>query len=138
METETPTRGQLERTLSQGIQALYRTQLGHQPSKVACQLFDEKLVIIIEDSVTQPEKLLAEEGRENLAEQVHSDLDQAIRPHLKALIESTIGVQVVDLMSDGTLETGRTGVIAVLENAPTVRLPAAVRRTRREPSNQQP
>jgi uncharacterized protein YbcI len=121
MSTEALTRGQAERMLSQRIQALYRTQLGHQPGKITCQLFDEKLAIVIEDSVTQPEQLLAEEGRVELAEQVRSDLDSAIRPHLKALIEEILAVEVLDLLSDATLETGRTGMIVVLENPPQVR-----------------
>ena len=47
MDSSYPTRGQLERTLSQRIQALYRNQLEHQPSRVTCQLFDEKLAIIL-------------------------------------------------------------------------------------------
>lgn len=128
MTTSTLTRGQVERSLSQRIQALYRNQLGHQPGKVTCQLFGEKLAVIIEDSVTQPEKLLAEEGREQLAEQVRMDLDQAIRPHLRALIEDVLGVAVLDLLSDATIETGRTGMIVVLEDAPNVRAPALARR----------
>jgi uncharacterized protein YbcI len=121
METTGPTRGQLERTLSQRIQALYRTQLGHQPSKVTCQIFDEKIAIILEDSVTKPEQLLVESGREELAEKVRSDLDEVIRPQLKALIEEVMGIAVIDLLSDAKLETGRSGTIAVLESPPQVR-----------------
>jgi uncharacterized protein YbcI len=121
METTGPTRGQLERTLSQRIQALYRTQLGHQPSKVTCQIFDEKIAIILEDSVTKPEQLLVESGREELAEKVRSDLDEVIRPQLKALIEEVMGIAVIDLLSDAKLETGRSGTIAVLESTPQVR-----------------
>jgi uncharacterized protein YbcI len=119
------TRGQLERTLSQRIQALYRNQLGHQPSKVTCQLFDEKLAILLEDSITQPEQLLVESGQEALAEQVRLDLDKALQPQLKQLIEEIVGVSVVDLLSNATLATGRTGTIAVLAAAPKVRNSAA-------------
>jgi len=121
METTGPTRGQLERTLSQRIQALYRTQLGHQPSKVTCQIFDEKIAIILEDSVTKPEQLLVESGREELAEKVRSDIDEVIRPQLKALIEEVMGIAVIDLLSDAKLDTGRSGTIAVLESTPQVR-----------------
>lgn len=64
-----PTRGHLERALSQRIQALYRSKLGHQPSKVTCQL----------------------------------------------------NVSVVDLMSDATFKTGRTGIIVVIDPALTGR-----------------
>lgn len=121
-----PTRGQLERTLSQGIQTLYREQLGHRPGKITCQLFDEKVAIIIENSITQPEQILAQEGQDDLAKEVRSELDGAIQPQLKALIEETVGVTVVDLLSDATFNTGRTGIIAILADTPTVRNPAAI------------
>ncbi|PZD75415.1 hypothetical protein C1752_00320 [Acaryochloris thomasi RCC1774] len=121
-----PTIGQLERSLSQKIQALYREQLGHLPSKVTCQIFGEKLAVVIEDSLTQPEKLLVEEGQKDLATQVRSDLDDAIQPQLKTVIEDILGVQVLDVLSDATLSTGRTGLIAVLDKTPEVRNPASI------------
>jgi uncharacterized protein YbcI len=135
MTTQALTRGQAERMLSQRIQALYRTQLGHQPGKITCQLFDEKLAIVIEDSVTQPEQLLAEEGRVELAEQVRSDLDNAIRPHLKTLIKEVLDVEVLDLLSDATLQTGRTGMIIVLENPPQVRASMSSQKTLKKPAS---
>lgn len=118
--------GQLERTLSQKIQAFYRDRLGHQPSKVTCQLFDQKLAIIIEDSITPAEELLITKGNEELAEQVHSSLDEAIQPQLKALMEEILDVEVIDLLSDATLETGRTGIIAVLTKSPQVSNPESI------------
>ncbi len=121
MTSQLATRGQTERTLSQRIQALYRNQLGHQPEKVTCQLFDEALAVVIEGSVTQPEKLLAAEGHLERAEQVRSELDQAIRPHIKSLVEEVLSVNVLDILSDATLQTGRTGMIVILDNPPSVR-----------------
>lgn len=125
-ESSKPTRGQLERLLSQRLQALYREQLGHQPSKVSCQLFDEKVAIIVEDSITPPEQLLANTGQAELAQQVRADLDKAIQPQLKEVIEEVLNVNVLDLLSDATIETGRTGIIAVLDVTPEVRNPEAV------------
>jgi uncharacterized protein YbcI len=121
MTTSIPTRGQLERTLSQKIQALYREQLGHRPGKVTCQVFGEQLAIVIEDSITQPEQVLANEGQSSLAQEVRSELDSALQPQLKTLIEEIVRVGVVDLLSDATLESGRTGMIVVLDNPPEVR-----------------
>jgi uncharacterized protein YbcI len=120
------TRGQLERQLSQEIQAFYRRHLGHQPSKVTCQLFDAKLAIILEDSITNAEQILVEEGKEDLAVKVRSNLDDAIQPELKQLIKSIIKVEVVDILSDATLNTGRTGIIAVLGETPEVRNPESI------------
>ena len=121
MDSSYPTRGQLERTLSQRIQALYRNQLEHQPSRVTCQLFDEKLAIILEDSITQPEQLLVNNGQTELAEKVRAELDDALQPQLKELIEEVVGVTVVDLLSNAKLETGRTATVVILANPPQFR-----------------
>jgi uncharacterized protein YbcI len=121
MTSVTPTRGQLERILSQRIQALYRTELGQQPSRVQCQIFDGKVMIILEDSITKPEKVLVENGHEELAEQVREDLDKVLNPQLMDLIQEIVGVEVVDLLSDSTLKTGRVGTIAVLADTPHYR-----------------
>lgn len=130
-ESAKPTRGQLERLLSQRLQALYREQLGHQPTKVICQLFDDSLAVVVENSITQPEQLLVSSGQTELAEQVRSDLDEAIQPQLKALIEEVLNVSVLDLLSDAKLETGRTGLIAVLSTPPEVRNPEAIPKVRK-------
>ena len=121
MDSSYPTRGQLERTLSQRIQALYRNQLEHQPSRVTCQLFDEKLAIILEDSITQPEQLLVNNGQAELAEKVRAELDDVLQPQLKELIEEIVGVTVVDILSNAKLETGRTATVVILANPPQVR-----------------
>ncbi|PMB19078.1 hypothetical protein CEN40_15815 [Fischerella thermalis CCMEE 5205] len=121
MAESIPTRGQVERTLAQRIQALYREQLGHQPSKVTSRLSDTNLVIVIENSITPPEQLLAQTGRQELAEQVRSDLDEAIQPQLRELIEEILHVSVVEILSDATLETGRSGIIAILSDTPDLR-----------------
>ena len=121
MDPSSPTRGQLERTLSQRIQALYRNQLEHQPSKVTCQIYDDKIAIILEDSITKPENILVNSGEQELAEQVRSELDSAIQPQLKALIEEVVGVAVIDLLSNAKLETGRTATVVILAKIPQIR-----------------
>ncbi|MEM7762344.1 MAG: DUF2294 domain-containing protein [Cyanobacteria bacterium P01_A01_bin.40] len=123
MSDNLPTCGQLERELSQKIQAFYRQHLGHQPSKVTCQFFGSKLAIIIENSITSAEKILVDEGKSDLAQKVRANLDDAIQPELKQLIEQIAEVDVVDVLSDATLDTGRTGIIVVLSKTPLVRNP---------------
>ncbi len=130
--SEPQTVGQLEREISQKMQALYKTHLGHQLSKVTCQLFDSKLAIILENSVTQPEQLLAEEGQLDLAEQVRADLNQAMQPQIKSMVEAVLAVDVLDLLSDATLETKRTGMIVILSDTPSVRNPEAIPKVKLE------
>jgi len=121
MTTTLPTRGQLERSLAQRIQALYRSQLGLRLSGVDCELLETKIAIVLEQSVTQPEQLLVAQGKSELVESLHSELEEVIQPQLKTLIEEVIGVSVLDLLSDVTLETARTGIIVMLSEAPQIR-----------------
>jgi uncharacterized protein YbcI len=116
-----PTRGQLERSLSQRVQALYRTQLGQQPSKVQCSISDGKVFLVLEDSITKPEQVLLQQGQTKLAEQVRDDLSKAWSEQLRDAIKEITGISVVDMMTDATLETGRVGTIAVLAEAPQYR-----------------
>ncbi len=124
MSVQTSTRGQIERRLSQTIQSLYRNQLGHHTGKVTCQLADEKLTIVIESSVTQPELLLADDGETALAQQVRASLTAAMRPQIKAVIEQVLSINVLDLLGEAVLATGRTGIIAILESSPQLRVAA--------------
>ena len=136
MKISIPTRGQRERELSQRIQGLYANQLGHRPTKVTCQLFDDSLAIVMENSITPAEQLLVDRGQEELAEQVRSGLDDAIEPKLKALIEEVLEVEVLDLMGDATLETGRSGIVIVLSKTPEVRNPDAIPKAKPKVSNE--
>ena len=114
----TQVREQLEEVLSQRIQILYTQKLGHQPSNVTCQLFNEQLAIVIEGSVTQPEKVLLNQGHTELAQQVRLDLTKVIQTEMQQIIEDVLSVPVIDLLSDATLKTGRTGLIVILATAP--------------------
>lgn len=110
-------RGQLERTLSQRLQKLYREHLDHSTGKVSCQLMNDQLTVIVEDSLTQPEKLLLKTSQDSeLVKKVRSDLDAITQPKIIDLVEEVLERKVLDLMSDTTLETGRTGLIVILSN----------------------
>ena len=114
----TQVREQLEEVLSQRIQTLYSQKLGHQPSHVSCELFNEQLAIVIDGCLTQPEKILLNKGHSELAQQVRLDLNKVIQTEMQQVIEDVLGVAVIDLLSDVTLETGRTGLIVILASAP--------------------
>ncbi|MBD2184288.1 DUF2294 domain-containing protein [Planktothrix sp. FACHB-1355] len=115
------TRQQLEQIFSQRIQQLYHSRVGHQPDRVSCQLFDNKLAIVLENAISRPVQLLAENDRSNLAQQVRLNVDAALKPELVQIVEDVLGVEALDLLTDTSIETGRTGIIAVLAVAPTDR-----------------
>jgi len=116
-----PTIGELQRSLSQSIQAVYRNHLEHQPARVTCQLFDTTLVIVLEDALTQTETLLQDNGHTELVEAVRDHLNTSLKPILQQEIERILEVDVVDMLSDATLETGRSAVVVILSRSPQVR-----------------
>lgn len=121
-----PTIGQLEREISQRISSLYNTQLGVRPSKVISHCFDKEIVITLEDSVTLVEQTLVDGNYRKLAEEVRVSLNKIIKPQIKALIEEIIDRNVIDIISNSSLATNRTGIIAILEQSPAVRNPEAI------------
>jgi uncharacterized protein YbcI len=118
--------GELQRQLSQRIQAFYKRRLEHQPTRVTCQLFDSSVAIVMEDAMTQPEIMLKGNGYGDLASTVRSRVEQVIQPEIKQIIEEVLKVEVQDLLSDATSATGRSGMIAMLEKTPAVRNPEAI------------
>jgi len=75
-------------------------------------------MIIVEDSLTQPEQLLLENGNSQRVEVLHTDLAQLMQPQLVDLVENILGLKVLDLLSDTTLETARTGLVVILSDCP--------------------
>jgi uncharacterized protein YbcI len=132
MTSSSPTRGQVERALAQRIQALYREKLGHRLEKVTCQFFDEKLAIILEKSTTHAEQLLLSTEQGELAVKLRWQIDMAIKPQIKAMIEEIAGISVIALLSDTALESGFSGLLAILSSPPPVRDPASIPKIRKE------
>jgi uncharacterized protein YbcI len=132
MTSSSPTRGQIERALAQRIQALYREKLGHRLEKVTCQFFDEKLAIILEKSTTHAEQLLLATDQGELAVKLRWQIDMAIKPQIKTMIEEIAGISVVALLSDTALESGFSGLLAILSSPPPVRDPASIPKIRKE------
>lgn len=137
MTNPNPTRGQLERMIGQRLQALYRDRTGHRPEKVTCQFFDEKLTIVLEQIVTPLEQFFLDSGRQELAQQIRSELESSLRTEILKLIEEITETNVSCLLSKADLKCNCSGIIAVLVGTPMVRDPASIPKIRRERSPDQ-
>lgn len=131
-KTSKSTCEQLEQTLSEHIQVLYLTHIGHKPNRVSCQLIDKTLTNIIEDSISKPVRLLADSGKQELAEQVQFNINKAFEPQMQLLIEEVIGVRVLDLLSNSKLHTGCTTIIAVLAATPKLGNPSSLLKVKQQ------
>lgn len=122
MENILPTRGQLERQLSQTLQSIYREQFGHPIGKITCHLFKNKVAIVAEDTVTKIEKILLDNSQLDLAHGLRSIISKTFAVQIKQAIGNILQVEVMDLISGSSLDSGYLGVLVFLNNAPEIRL----------------
>ena len=126
MTSSIPTRGQIERNLTQRLQALYQEELGQRPRKVTCQFFDEKLAIVLEQITTPAERFLVTNERQDFAENLRLQLDAAIKPKVLSLIEEIAGVSVNTILINTDLNYAVSGIITILTSAPLIRDPETI------------
>ena len=124
-----PTAGQLERSISQKVSALYRSQFGHQPSKVDCYLLGNKVVISLENVMSPVEKLLAQ-TQSSLRIQISNFISETIKPKLQELIEEISQVSVSHCLYDTSVDADYAGAIVVLADSPKTRLAKSALRRR--------
>ena len=117
-----PTRGQLERQMSQTLQSLYRQQFGHLASKVTCHIFDDKVAIVVEDTVTKVEKILYDHSKLDLVYNIRSAVGEAFVSQVKQVTTEILQVEVMDLIFDSTSNSGYLGIIIFLYNSPHTRI----------------
>ena len=104
----------LESILSERIQNLYQKQLQHEIKDITYHFFENTLIIMMEGTLTPPEQLLNENQHQQLAKQVREVIDRLIQPQIRISIEQVMDVKVVDFLCDTTIDTSRTGAIAIL------------------------
>ena len=108
----------IEHLLSQKIRNIYQEQLEHKLDSISYQLFDHTLVITVKGIVTSPEKLLRENDSYFLAKKVREAIDNVIHPQIQDVIEEVLDVEVIDFLSDSTIDNDLTGAIAIFEIRP--------------------
>jgi uncharacterized protein YbcI len=108
----------LESVLSQKINDFYRKRLKQQLNDIQYYVFEKTIVIVIEGSVTQVERFLNDNDRQELAKQVRLAIDRIVKSQIKGLIEESLDVNVVDFLCDTSIDTNRTGAIVIFEFTP--------------------
>lgn len=106
---------QIENFISQKLKHLYLNYLEQDLHEISFHWLDNRLVIVVEGTVTLPERILYQHDRKNLAYQIREAIDELVLPQVKETLEERMEVKVTDFLSDTTIQTGRTGVIAIFE-----------------------
>ncbi len=116
-----PTRGEMERNLSQSVQAFYRNQLGCRTDKVSCHILNNQVAIAIENPITPVEKLLNNTGDHQFINDLRDRADTLVKQELLSQMQTVLGVEVMALTIDTALDNNLTGVIALLAQKPAIR-----------------
>ncbi|MDJ0634371.1 MAG: Na-translocating system protein MpsC family protein [Xenococcaceae cyanobacterium MO_188.B29] len=130
MEQTLPTRGEMERSLSQHIQAFYRNKLGCSTGKINCHILNNQVAIAIENSITPIEKMLDNPDDCEFRRDLRNRIDTIVKRELLSELETVLKVKVVDMTINTTLDNNFTGVVVLLSASPLVRLPKQVSRSR--------
>jgi uncharacterized protein YbcI len=121
MVNNVPSRGEMERSLSQSIQAFYRDELSCRVGKISCHILGDRVAIVIENSVTSLEKLLSSSEDRSFVRDLRDRIDYIVKSELVTKIKTNLGVDVIDLTIDTTLEHNFTGILALLDEMPQIR-----------------
>ncbi|MCU0525385.1 MAG: DUF2294 domain-containing protein [Elainella sp. Prado103] len=108
-----------EQAIAEQVRELYSDQLGKQPSFILCQQHEGRLIILIEDGLTQPEHLLLNQGQVTLVRQIRDGLHSILQSKIRFIIEDVNQVPVQDFSSAAHLETGQISFVATLAAAST-------------------
>ena len=123
-----PTRGQLERHISQTLQSLYRNQFGQLPSKITCHIFEDKVAIVAENVTTHIEKILSDHSKLDLALNIRAAIDATFIADVRQQTSDTLNVDVTEVIVDSVLHTGYLGIILFLSDLPKMRATAKQQR----------
>ena len=115
------TRGEMERNLSQSVQAFYRNQLGCKPEKVSCHIINEQVAIAVKNPITPIERLFSNPDDRHFVRGLRDRIDSRIKNELHSLIEGIVEVEVIAITIDTTLDNDLTGVVALLAQRPKLR-----------------
>ena len=119
------TQGEIEAAISEGIARFEQEYMGRGPKDIHTHLVDDLLVVRLQGVLTAAEQQLVktlppEKGRD-LLKQVRTQLIEAARPLMEAMVQEATGVKVVSLHHDISTMTGEEIVLFTLVEPPPFR-----------------
>ena len=119
------TRGEIEAAVCAGITRFEQEYMGRGPKDIHAHLIGDLLVVRLHGVLTAAEQQLvkslpAEKGRD-LLKQVRTQLIEAARPVMEAMVQEATDVKVLSLHHDISTTTGEEVVLFALAEAPCVR-----------------
>ena len=119
------TQGEIEAAVCEGVSRFEQEYMGRGPKDVRAHLVGDLLVVRLQGVLTAAEQQLvkslpAERGRD-LLKQVRTQLVEAARPLLEAMVQEATGVGALSLHHDVSTATGEEVVVFTLAGPPPFR-----------------
>ena len=119
------TQGEIEAAVCEGVARFEQEYMGRGPKDVRAHLIGDLLVVRLQGVLTAAEQQLvkslpAEKGRD-LLKQVRTQLVEAARPLLEAMVRGATGVEPLSLHHDVSTVTGEEVVVFTLAGPPPFR-----------------
>jgi uncharacterized protein YbcI len=120
------TAGEIEAAICEGMSRFEQEYMGRGPKEVHSYLIDDLLVVRLRGVLTASEQhlvktLQAEKGRD-LLKQVRTQLIEAARSIIEAMVQEILGVKVLSLHHDISTVTGEEVVLFTLVESPVFRV----------------
>src|SRR5438045_4744342 len=119
------TQGEIEAAICEGISRFEQDYMGRGPKHVHAHLIGDLLVVRLQGVLTAAEQHLVQSlpsanGRD-LLKQVRTQLIEAARPVMVAMVQEVTGMKVLSLHHDISTVTGEELVIFTLAESPLFR-----------------
>jgi uncharacterized protein YbcI len=111
------TGGQLNAALSRAVVQLHNQYLGRGPTKGHAFYRGSVVVVILEDTLTKPERSLIAGGKDGVVRDMRRDLLDTMRRDLVDAIEQLTERRVVSFLTDNDIATDIAAEIFVLDRA---------------------
>ena len=117
--------GEIEAAICEGISRFEQEYMGRGPKDIHTHLIGDLLIVRLQGVLTAAEQqlvksLVADKGRD-LLKQVRTQLVEAARPIMVAMVREVAGVGVLSLHHDISTVTGEELVVFTLSDRPCVR-----------------
>ena len=119
------TQGEIEAAICEGVTRFEQEYMGRGPKDIHAHLIGDLLVVRLRGVLTAAEQQLvkslpAEKGRD-LLKQVRTQLVEAARSVMEAMVQEATGVEVLSLHHDISTTTGEEVVLFTLAEPPLFR-----------------
>ena len=117
--------GEIEAAICEGVNRFEQDYMGRGPKDIHAHLIGDLLVVRLRGVLTAAEQQLvktlpAEKGRD-LLKQVRTQLIEAARPVMEAMVQEATGVKVLSLHHDISTVTGEAVIVFTLAESPSYR-----------------